>query len=1095
MKNIGSIPSNSNENLLMKDDFYKELKIRGYQYKDDFRNVEKIQNFVQSTKRYGEIEWKGNFACFVDAMGQVMFTNCDNRELMLPTFIKKAVFNQEKHNQMIEDLENCRKEVDEDGNERIFFDLLIDENLNMYRSGGVEIIGIETQIVSRKKAADPILETYEFITYSPTPILTVSNVVKFCIQIFLENSLNIRHNFVELIEDEFRKQIVFLESMVVAFKETLLSTVNFHLFTNSKLDEIKDVKISDLNEFKNFENVDFLIVTKWNDEYVEKLNENGMILLRSEETIWQSNQDLKKIADVQMETENLLLLRKTKLSNFIGETFEIPITQESFEWIEHLKKVLEKSDDIILYSRSEMSGILGFVKTLRKENHEKKLKCFIIEDINAPKFDPKIPFFAKQLDLGLAINIFKNGKWGNFHHLNFNQEVESKPQSNHAFVHLLNRGNLSSISWVNGDLNVDDESNIDVHYSALNFRDILVASSRISLDHIFANRKAAQYKIGLEFSGITKDGKRVAGLCESRSMSNSVKKIMISDHLMCMNVPDNISLEDAATIPAVYLTVYISFFMKGQVKAGQSILIHCGSGGLGQAAIQTALAYGMKVFTTCGSNEKREFLLKEFPKLKNEDIGNSRNTSFEQMIISQTNGRGVDYVLNSLVEDKMHASLRCLANNGTFLEVGKFDILMGNKITLKHFTRNIKYFAIDLSMKYLFENKNDVMRIYQQIENDIREEKIKPLNRTVFNANDVEKAFRYMTTGKHIGKVLLKIRESEQSKMSFPIQVKPQVFFDSKKSYVLVGGLGGMGMEIADWMIMRNCMKLVFSSSRGISNSYQSYRFRIWESYGVKVVISTADITTRTGCIELIETANKIGSIGGIFNMAAVLHDVKFVEQTSKTFEKSFKPKALSTKHLDEISRRLCPKLDHFVFFSSASGGRGHASQTNYGISNSVGEKIILNRYESGLCGKAIQFGPIRDVGLLSHINNNEITSFFGYSLQSITSCFDVFDKILLRDEPIFSSIVCANKSKSNLEYKDAYNTLLGAMGITDENSIDQNQTLAELGVDSISGIEIQQAFQREAGISMTLKEIRSKTFKEMKELSKSLDEKRRKGN
>jgi fatty acid synthase, animal type len=294
-----------------------------------------------------------------------------------------------------------------------------------------------------------------------------------------------------------------------------------------------------------------------------------------------------------------------------------------------------------------------------------------------------------------------------------------------------------------------------------------------------------------------------------------------------------------------------------------------------------------------------------------------------------------------------------------------------------------------------------------------------------------------------------------------------------------------MGMEIADWMVMRNCMKLVFSSSRGISNSYQSYRIGIWKSYGVKLVVSTSDVTTKAGCTKLLETANKLGSVGGIFNLAAILHDVKFEEQTTETFEKSFKPKALSTIHLDEVSRSLCPNLDHFVFFSSASGGRGFASQTNYGLSNSVGDKIILNRHEVGLCGKAIQFGPIRDVGLLSYIEKNEVTSFFGYSLQSISSCLDVLDKILLRNEPIFSSIVFASKVNANIGYDNFHATLLEVLGVTDESSIDQNQTLAELGVDSISGHEIQQMCQREAGISMTLKEIRSKTYKEMKEFAK----------
>jgi fatty acid synthase, animal type len=1090
IKNIGIIPSTAKDNLLMKEDFYKELRVRGYQYKDDFALVEKVQCFSNLPYRYGEIEWKGNFLCFVDAVGQAFFTNKDSRELMLPTFLRRVTINNIKHNQMLNDLTNCRKVVDDEGGEKIFFDLLIDEVNHAFRCGGVEIVGIESQILNRRKTAGPVLETYEFIPNFPTPIMSMKNVAKFCIQVLYDATTSMKHKFVELEDGEEENSI--MKFLVEASNDTILSNPEFHLFTNNKIDELKQIKINELDEFSRIENVDFLVTSKWKNEYFEKINDLGMLLLRnSNDEVLELHKSLKNVACIQMENEKLLLFKKAETSKFNGDIFEVPETQESFEWIENLKKILETCDNIIIYSKSEMSGILGFFKTLKKEYSDKMIKCFIIEDDLAPMFDPKNSFYADQLDMGLSINIYKNGKWGSFKHLDFNQEIEKKPQSNHAFVHLLKSGLTSSISWVNGDLDVNDENNIDIHYSALNFRDILVANSRISLEHSYSSRKCAQYKIGLEFSGKTKDGRRVAGLHESKCISNSVKKLMVEDKDLCFNVPDNISLEDAATVPVVYLTVYVAFFIKANIKSGQSILIHSGSGGVGLAAIQTAFAYGLEVFTTCGSEEKREFLLKEFPQLKNENIGNSRNTSFEQMIMKQTKGVGVDYVMNSLVEDKMHASLRCLAKYGTFFEIGKFDILMRNKIDLSNYLRDIKYIVIDISEDYFYADDKTVLRkLFNQIEDDIKKGWVKPIIRKVFDANDVQKAFKYMTTGKHVGKILLKIRENEDDKVTLPIQVRPYVFFDPEKSYVLVGGLGGMGMEIADWMIMRNCKKLVFSSSRGISNSFQSYRLRIWQTYEVDVVVNTSDVTTKEGCTELLEEANRLGQVGGIFNLAAILSDAKFSEQTIKSFEKSYKPKALSTKYLDEVSRVLCPYLDHFVFFSSASAGRGMGSQTNYSLSNSVGEKIILNRHEAGFPAKAIQFGPIRDVGLLSRMNK-EISSLAGFIFQSMNSCFEVLDKILLTDEPIFSSIIIASQFTTGKSFREVHKIILESIGVTDESTIGEDKTLSELGVDSLSGYEIQQGIQRETGVIMTLKEIRSKTYWELKKECEELAKKK----
>ena len=101
---------------------------------------------------------------------------------------------------------------------------------------------------------------------------------------------------------------------------------------------------------------------------------------------------------------------------------------------------------------------------------------------------------------------------------------------------------------------------------------------------------------------------------------------------------------------------------------------------------------------------------------------------------------------------------------------------------------------------------------------------IKPLPRTVFQASEVESAFRHMTTGTHIGKLLLKIRENPEDIATLPIKAEPRFYCNSDESFIIVGGLGGMGLEMCEWMTYRGCTKLIISSSRGISNQYQAYK-------------------------------------------------------------------------------------------------------------------------------------------------------------------------------------------------------------------------------------------------------------------------------
>lgn len=196
------------------------------------------------------------------------------------------------------------------------------------------------------------------------------------------------------------------------------------------------------------------------------------------------------------------------------------------------------------------------------------------------------------------------------------------------------------------------------------------------------------------------------------------------------------------------------------------------------------------------------------------------------MIKMQTNGKGVDYVLNSLADDKLHASIRCLGSGGTFLEIGKFDMANNTKIGLGDFLKEIAFRSVLVDNLFATSHDSILLSLSRLVENDIRSGVIQPLHATVFDVSEVEKAFRYLGTGKHVGKVVLKIRDDPISPFCDPIKVFPRQYCDPNLVYVIPGGLGGFGMELADWMVMRGARKLVLSSSRGISNSYQRYRIK-----------------------------------------------------------------------------------------------------------------------------------------------------------------------------------------------------------------------------------------------------------------------------
>lgn len=233
---------------------------------------------------------------------------------------------------------------------------------------------------------------------------------------------------------------------------------------------------------------------------------------------------------------------------------------------------------------------------------------------------------------------------------------------------------------------------------------------------------------------------------------------------------------------------------------------------------------------------------------------------------------------------------------------------------------------------------------------------VKPLKTTIFLANEVEQAFRYLASGKHIGKVLIKIRDAETSVKSYRIPVYAAFHCNPGLSYIIAGGLGGFGLELADWLVLRGCKNLILSSTKGLRTPYQCFRISRWRSYGVNVAVSLSDATTPTGAKLLVGDAVQLAPVGGIFNLAVQLRDGLLQNQSPSEFGAVMAAKAWATIYLDEVTRRMCPRLEHFVVFSSVSCGRGNSGQTNYGMANSVMERVVEQRRALGLPGKAIQW-------------------------------------------------------------------------------------------------------------------------------------------
>ena len=447
----------------------------------------------------------------------------------------------------------------------------------------------------------------------------------------------------------------------------------------------------------------------------------------------------------------------------------------------------------------------------------------------------------------------------------------------------------------------------------------------------------------------------------------------------------------------------------------ERVLIHSGAGGVGQAAINVCQYYGCDIFVTVGNEDKKKFLMTEYNIPENR-IFSSRDIQFKFKIKLETEGKGVDLVLNSLAGDKLEASYECVAACGRFVEIGKYDLQMNKQLGMFSFLKDISFIGVSVDQQ-LFHNDECAPKFFNWMHQNSKNGMIKPINRTVFTAEEADKAFRYMTTGKHIGKIMIRIREEESDKS--PIKsIKPakslktfkKTYFNPNKVYIITGGLGGFGLELVHWMLFLGARNFVLTSRKGLKNDYQKFLLKRLQYLGekfkmflTKIEVSVEDCTTFESTQRVVKRALELGPIGGVFHLALVLNDCLIENQIIDDFTETIDSKTKCFENLDQLSRQMSLNLDYFVVFSSVSCGKGNAGQSNYGYANSVCERICEARRRDGLYGLAIQWGPIGDVGVVADI---EIPSFFGISKQRINSCLDILDKMLQIQSPIVSCIV-----------------------------------------------------------------------------------------
>jgi acyl transferase domain-containing protein/acyl carrier protein len=535
------------------------------------------------------------------------------------------------------------------------------------------------------------------------------------------------------------------------------------------------------------------------------------------------------------------------------------------------------------------------------------------------------------------------------------------------------------------------EVEIQVHAAGLNFRDVLLVMG-ISIGEVHHDSPS----LGYECAGIvTSVGAGVTEFSVGDEVIAatwfSLGSYAIAPVTRVVRKPTYLSFEEAATIPIAFLTAYYALYSLARLRPGERILIHAAAGGVGMAAIQLAQLAGAEIFATAGDEKKRTLL----QSLGVQHVMDSRSLKFTEEILTLTEGRGVDVVLNSLAGEALTRGLDVLAPYGRFLEIGMRDIAQNSLLGLQPFQKNLSFFSIEL-LRITHERPQLIGSLLQEIIHLFDEGKLKPLPLTVFPMQEASAAFRYMAQARHIGKIVISL--SEQPFPIIPLPRVPQLFRD-EATYLLTGGLGGLGLTMADWMIEHGARHIALLGRRGPSPTALQ-AIAAMQQRGAQVVVLQADVTREEQITAALHSiANSLPPLRGIFHAATILEDRTLLQLDQQSLFAVMKPKMLGAWYLHRATQDM--PLDFFVLFSSLAGVMGSPGQSNYNAANTFLDTLAHLRQAQGLPALSINWGIWAEVGLAAaQTQRGQRLSHRGFGAMSSRLALQVLEHLLTQTEP-----------------------------------------------------------------------------------------------